>query len=65
MKKISILKRKLIKAYNNSNLKAHSIRKGYPKDTFYGYSSLDDYKNSIIKDYINFYGPSLRMWKYS
>lgn len=64
MKKISILKRKIIRNYNNKDNWAYSRRKGYPKETYFGYSSFKSYMDSMLKDYKWFYGNSLRKWRY-
>lgn len=64
MKKISILRRKLIRRYNNKSLQDLSIKKGYPKDTYFGYSSLHDYLRYSIKEFVNFYGDGLKKWRY-
>lgn len=65
MRKVSILKRKIVKGYNNKKNWEYSEYRGYPKGTYFGYESLKDYKNSIVRDFRNFYGHSLRKWRYS
>lgn len=63
MKKISILKRKLYRAYNNKDNRNYSISKGYPKDTYFGYDSYNSLEKDTIKDFIDYYGKGLRKWK--
>ena len=65
MKKISILKRKIVRAYNKKSNWEYSEYKGYPKDTYFGYNDLEDVTKSLVEDYRNFYGYSLRKWRYN
>lgn len=65
MKKISILKRKIVKAYNKKSNWEYSEYKGYPKGTYFGYKDLKDVTKSLVEDYRNFYGYSLRKWRYN
>ena len=62
MKKISILKRKIIKAYNNPNNWDCSKRKGYKG--YFGYQTLDDCIKSTLKEYTEYYGRGLKKWSY-
>ena len=65
MKKISILKRKILRNYNNQNNWAYSESKGYPKGTYFGYSSFKSYMETMLKNYKGYYGNSLRRWRYN
>lgn len=64
MTKIAILKRKLIRAYNNPKNLAFSRFKGYPEETYFGYASLEDMIKSKVHDFREFYGPTLKKWRY-
>lgn len=64
MRKISILKRKLIRAWNNPRNKKFSEFKGYPVETYFGYYTLDEMINSTFKNFKAFYGDNLRKWRY-
>ena len=64
MKKLSVLKHKIIRAYHNPKNWEYSKFKGYPKDTYFGYSSLEETIKSTVKEYIEFYGKGLRYWRY-
>lgn len=65
MRKISILKHKIIRAYNNPRNWEHSKFRGYPENTYYGYKSLEECIKATIKDFITFYGKTLRHWYYN
>lgn len=60
MRKVSILKRKIIRAYNNPKNWEYSVFKGYPKDTYFGYESLEDCIKDTLKNFKNYYGKGLR-----
>lgn len=64
MTKLSVLKHKIIRAYNNPKNWEHSRFKGYPVGTYYGYESLDELMKSTIKEYIAYYGKGLKKWRY-
>lgn len=64
MKKISILKRKIYRNYHNKKNWEYSEMKGYPKGTYFGFASYDDFKNEMIREYVGFYGPGLKYWNY-
>ena len=64
MRKISILRKKIIKSYNNHKNQEFSRSKGYPKDTYFGYASLNDYIKDTLKEFTEFYGKGLRKWRY-
>lgn len=64
MKKITILKHKIIRAYNNPINQEHSKFKGYPEGTFYGYESLEDCIKNYLKCYRELYGNNLKYWRY-
>jgi hypothetical protein len=65
MRKVSILKRKIIRAYKNSKNWEYSKLKGYPEGTYFGYESLDSLIKDTVKRYINFYGKGLKKWRYN
>ena len=60
MRKISILKRKLYRAYKNKDNLNYSISKGYPKDTYFGYDSYNSFEKDTVKDFVDYYGKGLR-----
>lgn len=60
MRKVSILKRKVIQAYNNPKNWEYSEFKGYPKYTYFGYESLEDCIKDTLKNSIKCYGKGLR-----
>ena len=64
MKKITVLKHKIIRAYNNKENWEYSEFKGYPEGTYFGFKSLKALMNSTLKDFRNFYGNNLRKWHY-
>ena len=64
MTKKSILKHKIIRAYNNPKNWEYSRLKGYPEETYFGYASLKDCINDTVRRYIAFYGKGLRKWRY-
>lgn len=64
MTKLSILKKKIVRAYNNPKNWEYSRFKGYPENTYFGYESLKDCINDTVKKYIDFYGKGLKKWRY-
>jgi len=64
MKKITILKHKIIRAYNNPENQEYSEFKGYPEGTYFGYKTLNDCIRSTVRDFRKFYGNGLRKWHY-
>lgn len=64
MRKVSILKRKIIHAYNNPRNWEFSKFKGYPEDTYFGYDSLEQMIKVTIKDFTDYYGKGLKKWRY-
>ena len=64
MTKLSILKKRIIRAYNNPKNWEYSRFKGYPENTYFGYESLKDCINDTVKWYIDFYGKGLKKWRY-
>ena len=65
MTKLSVLKHKIIRAYNNPKNWEYSKLKGYPEGTYFGYGSLDELIKSTVKDYVAFYGKGLKKWRYN
>lgn len=65
MTKKSILKKKIIRAYRNPKNWEYSRFKGYPEGTYFGYESLKDCINDTVRQYIAFYGKSLKKWRYN
>ena len=65
MTKLSVLKRKIIRAYKNPKNWEHSRFKGYPEGTYYGYESLEDVIKGTVKEFITFYGRGLKKWRYN
>jgi hypothetical protein len=65
MRKLSILKHKIIRAYYNPKNLEYSKLKGYPENTYFGYESLEECIKSTIKQYVNYYGKGLRKWRYN
>jgi len=63
MKKESILKHKIIRAYHNPKNWEYSKFKGYKDGTYFGYETLNDCIRDTIKKYIAYYGKGLRKWK--
>lgn len=64
MKKLSILKHKIIRAYNNPKNWEYSKFKNYPENTYFGYENLKDFMKFTIKKYIDYYGKTLKKWRY-
>ena len=64
MRKISILKHKIIRAYNNKENWEYSKRHGYPEGTYFGFESLKELMKHVIKQYTEYYGSGLRKWRY-
>lgn len=64
MTKLSVLKHKIIRAYNNPKNWEYSELKGYPKGTYFGYASLKECIDDIVKCYTAFYGKGLKKWRY-
>ena len=64
MTKLSILKHKLIRAYRNPKNWEYSRFKGYPENTYFGAESLNELIKYTVKMYIDFYGKTLKNWKY-
>jgi hypothetical protein len=64
MKKVSVLKHKIIRAYKNPKNWEYSKFKGYPEGTYFGYSSLSELIKSEVKKYVAFYGKGLKKWRY-
>lgn len=60
MRKISILKHKIIRAYHNPKNWEYSEFKGYPKGTYFGYESLEEAIKSTLKHFVDYYGKGLR-----
>lgn len=65
MTKLSVLKHKIIRAYNNPKNWEYSRLKGYPEGTYFGYESLKDCINCTVKQYVSFYGKGLKKWRYN
>lgn len=65
MRKVSILKHKIIRAYHNTENWKYSEMKGYPKGTYFGYGSLDDAIKMTVGNFIAYYGKGLRKWRYN
>ena len=65
MTKLSILKKKIVRAYHNPKNWEYSRFKGYPEGTYFGYESLKDCINDTVKQYISFYGKGLKKWRYN
>lgn len=65
MRKVSILKHKIIRAYHNPENWKYSELKGYPKGTYFGYKSLDDAIKMTVKNFIAYYGKGLKKWRYN
>ena len=64
MTKLSVLKHKIIRAYNNPKNWEYSEFKGYPKGTYFGYASRKECIDDTIKRYTAFYGKGLKKWRY-
>lgn len=64
MTKLSVLKHKTIRAFNNPKNWEHSKLKGYPEETYFGFESLDEFMKFTIKQYVDYYGKGLKKWRY-
>lgn len=64
MTKLSILKHKLIRAYRNPKNWKYSKFKGYPENTYFGFESLSECIKYTVKMYVDYYGKTLKKWKY-
>lgn len=64
MTKIAILKKRIVRAYNKKENWEYSEFKGYPKGTYFGYDSLNDVITSTVKNYKEYYGKTLKYWRY-
>ena len=62
MRKESILRRKVIRAYRNPENWEYSRRKGY--GGYFGYQSLGECIRCTVKEFVGFYGKGLRCWRY-
>lgn len=65
MRKVSILKHKIIRAYKNPKNWEYSKFKGYPENTYFGYKSLNELIKCTVKDYVDYYGKGLKKWRYN
>lgn len=65
MKKISVLKHKIIRAYNNKANWEYSDYKGYPKGTYFGFTSLKETIQFFVREYTEYYGKGLRKWRFN
>lgn len=65
MTKLSVLKHKVIRAYNKPKNWEYSRFKGYPAGTYFGYKSLDEVLKATVKEYVAFYGNGLKGWRYN
>ena len=65
MRKLSILKHKIIRAYPNPENWEYSEFKGYPKGTYFGYDSLEETIKLTVKRFVDYYGKGLRGWRYN
>ncbi len=52
MTKLSVLKHKIIKAYHNPQNWEYSRFKGYPEDTYFGYTSLKECINDTVRRFV-------------
>lgn len=64
MTKLAILKKRINRAYNNKENWEYSELKGYPKGTYFGYNSLKEVTTTTIKAYKEYYGKTLKYWRY-
>lgn len=64
MTKLSVLKHKIIRAYNNPKNWEYSRRKGYPEGTYFGFSSLKECINFTVDELVSYYGKGLKKWRY-
>lgn len=60
MTKTAILRRKMIRCYNKTENREYSISKGYPEDTYFGFSNIEELVSEMTKRYVGFYGKGLR-----
>lgn len=65
MRKVSILKHKIIRAYHNPDNWNYSEIKGYPKGTYFGYDSLEETIKLTVKRFVDYYGKGLRKWNFN
>ena len=65
MRKLSILKHKIIRAYHNQKNWEYSEFKGYPKGTYFGYDSLEETIKLTVKRFVDYYGKGLRKWNFN
>ena len=63
MTKKSVLIHKLWRAYNKKENWEHSKFKGYPENTYYGYTSFVAMKTDVLKEFISFYGKGLKKFR--
>lgn len=63
MTKKAILKHKIIRAYHNPENWEYSKAKGYKG--YFGFDSLESLIKYELKSYRDFYGPTLRTWRYN
>lgn len=63
MRKLTVLRHKLHRAFKNKDNWNYSISKCYPKDTYFGYDSYNSFEKYTIKDFVDYYGKGLRKWK--
>ena len=64
MRKLSILKHKIIRAYHKQKNWEYSKLKGYPENTYFGYDSLEETIKLTVKRFVDYYGKGLRNWRY-
>lgn len=64
MRKLSILKHKIIRAYHNPKNWEYSEIIGYPKGTYFGYDSLEELIKLTVERFVENYGKGLRDWRY-
>lgn len=64
MTKIAILKKRIIRAYNNPENWRYSEFKGYPEGTYFGFETLNELITYTVNSYKEYYGKKLKYWKY-
>lgn len=64
MTKLAILKKRIIREYNKKENWEFSRAKGYPKDTYFGYASLEALMQATIRNYQREFGKKLKYWRY-